>query len=197
MERERERLLAAIPSSAPRSAAYEAYLNSELWQRKRLEAFEYYGRTCTSCGASSGPLDVHHRHYLTLEREGVEDLDVLCRGCHEAAHSGSRPQPIERPNREGVGAPSIKLDPVEFGRGLMPPALGSAAYSDYVSSKAWRAKREKALEYYGRACRLCGSRTQLEVHHITYENLGREEMMDLDILCHSCHAEIHLQLPTL
>ncbi len=64
------------------------------------------------------------------------------------------------------------------------------SYAEYLKSKHWRTKRQEALDYYGSVC-TCGSTSNLQVHHRTYENLGNESMGDLSVLCKTCHEEHH------
>jgi hypothetical protein len=32
------------------------------------------------------PLDLHHKHYRTLGEEGLDDVELLCRACHDKQH---------------------------------------------------------------------------------------------------------------
>jgi 5-methylcytosine-specific restriction endonuclease McrA len=66
-------------------------------------------------------------------------------------------------------------------------------YNEYIQSDAWRRSDArlselKAAEY---RCRLCNAEATdgcpLEVHHRTYERLGRELPTDLTALCRECH----------
>ncbi len=68
-------------------------------------------------------------------------------------------------------------------------------YQKYLLSSHWKEFRAKALEYYGNKCADCGSKDKLEVHHETYERLGREELGDVIVLCHDCHEKWHRQFP--
>lgn len=61
--------------------AYQAYIRSPEWERKRQQAFDFYGRACSECG-STKYLEVHHRTYVRFRRESVEDLQVVCGDCH-------------------------------------------------------------------------------------------------------------------
>lgn len=65
-------------------------------------------------------------------------------------------------------------------------------YQEYLKSSRWRELRKKALEYYGHECMEC-KRTDgvMQVHHITYENMGNESLEDVIILCKSCHYKEH------
>lgn len=40
---------------------------------------------CEECWCDR-PLELHHLHYGSVGREIPEDLEALCRGCHEARH---------------------------------------------------------------------------------------------------------------
>jgi restriction endonuclease Mrr len=65
-------------------------------------------------------------------------------------------------------------------------------YADYLRTSEWRRTRAAALERARHRCILDAShRTQLEVHHNTYEQLGAEFASDLAVLCHSCHRLHH------
>lgn len=68
-------------------------------------------------------------------------------------------------------------------------------YPKYIKSNAWKRKRELALEFHGRYCRICNSTSSLTVHHLTYDRLGKEDIKtDLTVLCWSCHKEHHEEL---
>lgn len=60
-----------------------------LWQKKRLEALEYFGFECSDCGSSDSQLHVHHVRYkkgAKIWDYAVTELAVLCDVCHEDAH---------------------------------------------------------------------------------------------------------------
>jgi HNH endonuclease len=63
-------------------------------------------------------------------------------------------------------------------------------YEKYMRSPKWRAKRQHRLKLDDNTCQSCGAtpdQYRLEVHHLTYERLGNEEMDDLKTLCVICH----------
>lgn len=64
-------------------------------------------------------------------------------------------------------------------------------YNAYIQSDEWKAKRDQRLALDCNKCQVCGSSDGLEVHHLTYRNLGHEEMNDLITLCHDCHKKQH------
>jgi hypothetical protein len=44
------------------------------------------GDRCEECRRPLNVGEMHHKHYRTKGREGPEDLEHLCRDCHQAAH---------------------------------------------------------------------------------------------------------------
>lgn len=76
----------------------------------------------------------------------------------------------------------------------------SAQYKAHLKSPAWARIRKAALQRAGYRCQFCGLSLDrlrligrhLQVHHNTYENLGREQPEDLTVLCSgtpgSCHT---------
>ena len=66
------------------------------------------------------------------------------------------------------------------------------AYSEYLKSPWWRNHvRRQALDRAGYRCDVCRATQGLEVHHVSYENLGREQPEDVLVLCCTCHATEH------
>ena len=68
-------------------SANHAAIAGRLWTQARRVALESAGWRCGRCGRS-GRLEAHHR--IPLHRGGApyaaENLVVLCRSCHVAAH---------------------------------------------------------------------------------------------------------------
>ena len=63
-------------------------------------------------------------------------------------------------------------------------------YDKYLDSKAWAETRKKLFKQMGRQC-ICG-KPATQVHHKTYVNIGKENLLtDLVGLCHSCHEGHH------
>lgn len=67
------------------------------------------------------------------------------------------------------------------------------AYQEYLSSPAWRQKRELRLRMDNGACQArlwCCTEMATEVHHLTYRHIGNEPLFDLRSVCSACHREI-------
>jgi hypothetical protein len=77
---------------------YQAYIASEDWQKRR-KAFLLAFPICIRCGlprwlaviAYDQDLHVHHKNYARVGRELDDDLEPLCRRCHEVETFGSSP----------------------------------------------------------------------------------------------------------
>lgn len=75
---------------------YGQYLCSPEWKAKRQEAFEHFGATCNRCSmprwlaeiAYDQDLHVHHKTYVRRGDEEMDDLEVICRRCHEVETYG-------------------------------------------------------------------------------------------------------------
>lgn len=72
-------------------------------------------------------------------------------------------------------------------------ALRAMAYADYLLTPEWKRTRRFAITAAEYRCQRCQRRTlRLDVHHLTYERLGHEDLMvDLEVLCRACHAKEH------
>lgn len=64
----------------------------------------------------------------------------------------------------------------------------SLQYLTYIRSPAWRERRKQALRRAGNRCQVCAETRRLQVHHVSYANLGHERDEDLTVLCFWCHV---------
>lgn len=80
----------------PTKTEYREYIASEEWQQRRKEFLRFHP-DCNRCGlprslaiiAYDQDLHVHHRNYGTIGCEKDDDLEPLCRRCHEVETFGS------------------------------------------------------------------------------------------------------------
>lgn len=63
------------------------------------------------------------------------------------------------------------------------------SYEDFLKSDAWREVREKRIAIDGGECLICKSRENLQVHHISYNDLL--DLNNLRTVCKRCHDDIH------
>lgn len=64
---------------------HDLYLQTERWDSLRGQVMQRDGGRCTKCGAEAH--HVHHRTYDRWQNEDLDDLESLCRGCHEKEHT--------------------------------------------------------------------------------------------------------------
>lgn len=66
-------------------------------------------------------------------------------------------------------------------------------YSEYLNSPEWLNRREKLFHVYGTTCSnpQCNSDRNIQVHHLNYDNVGKEQLFDLIVVCRSCHERLH------
>lgn len=71
--------------------------------------------------------------------------------------------------------------------------LRALFYQDFVQTIYWKSivLRRKYMDSL--VCTKCGTKNNLEVHHLTYDHHGdeRHHFEDLITLCHKCHEKIH------
>lgn len=63
-------------------------------------------------------------------------------------------------------------------------------YGGYMASPEWYARRLAVFRRDGNKCRGCGADAE-QVHHLTYERVGREDLADLVSVCERCHRFLH------
>ena len=71
-------------------------------------------------------------------------------------------------------------------------------YPEYLKTLLWEARRYEALNRAGHRCQACGRgrrEVTLDVHHNSYERLGKELPEDLVVLCRDHHRLFHGSSP--
>lgn len=62
------------------------YLLSDHWKHLRSSALKTKGECCEDCKKTKR-LDVHHLNYRNIFDVALDDLQILCRRCHEKRHN--------------------------------------------------------------------------------------------------------------
>lgn len=66
------------------------------------------------------------------------------------------------------------------------------AYSAYLKTSVWQAKRLMVLERARHRCECCGENEARQVHHTKYpQTFGLEPLWDLRAICIDCHRILH------
>jgi hypothetical protein len=80
--------------------------------------------------------------------------------------------------------------PSDLSNGVNTDAKWRQLYEKHLKSTQWKNVRLDLFRLRGRKCEACGkSSSRLEVHHLTYERLGKELLSDLKIVCKMCHEK--------
>lgn len=81
---------------------YHEYLKSIAWQIIRRLALARAHFRCVICNTDQN-LHVHHRTYERFGKENIEDLTVLCEGCHKLFHDKlAGPPPKQKPYSDAL-----------------------------------------------------------------------------------------------
>ena len=63
---------------------YPEYLRSPAWRELRNQVLGRAGWRCEVCKAHAE--EIHHLTYANVGNEALEDLQALCRTCHQKKH---------------------------------------------------------------------------------------------------------------
>ena len=72
----------------------------------------------------------------------------------------------------------------------LDPNNSLGTYEKYLDSPAWDRKRDLVIERDKGTCVRCCAEGRV-VHHKTYDNIGKEPLSDLIVLCEACHEKEH------
>lgn len=78
---------------------------------------------------------------------------------------------------------------------MTPPRSKHWYREVYLHTPHWTALRERILRRDGKACASCGAKRGLDVHHVVYGNLFKEQPEELVTLCRRCHELAHTLWP--
>lgn len=133
------------------------------------------------------------RHETYIRNSGRADLQPLIQ-LFERARSMTSREIGELLHSEGRLSPRLAtalMVLVDRAEQTRPQVLN---YREYLRSPEWRAIRAEKLRQAGNQCALCPNTKRLEVHHRTYDRLGKERPDDLIVLCDRCHRRQHAVL---
>lgn len=128
-------------------------------------------------------------HLLSLEGKGyvlseLSDHDlVFPEGKRKIALAKKSREQRKQKQRSSAVAQQEQADP--------PPSGEYIDYHAYLNTEQWHRLKRQRILFDRLQCAMCGTAKNLQVHHITYERLGREELDDLITLCKECHAKVH------
>lgn len=71
------------------------------------------------------------------------------------------------------------------------PNRFKGSYYEYLESEQWQIVRNAAFATHGQKCQICHRTDRLQVHHLHYRTVFREQPCDLEVLCAGCHMNRH------
>lgn len=68
---------------------YHAYLKTVQWQELKFAVYERDNYRCKQCKKSLAKMNgnVHHTTYINVYDESIDDLELVCKDCHQLIHS--------------------------------------------------------------------------------------------------------------
>lgn len=100
---------------------------------------------------------------------------------------------VSKPKKKKKGT-DTKAKSQKAVRGLKKNTTKKEQYHQQLEHPLWEKKRNIILKRDQYQCRLCGSKHNLQVHHIKYSS-GKKAWeypnFDLITLCEDCHQKVH------
>lgn len=175
------------------------YLSKENWQIIHNCIFGYLKTKYPARNIELGNLEVLYCLFAETQKKRIENThdfknwlaSIYISFEHPIVHKRSKYQEVATGKelttktviKPKIAAPKKKIATKEVHL--------SPTYLAYIISPEWRKKRVQAFTHYGKKCSKCPMKTHLQVHHLSYKNLGNEPMEDLCILCKGCHQKEH------
>lgn len=131
--------------------------------------------------------------YLLLNPQAQRDLEKEFRKDRERRRRESQPASISQPTQAKRHRRSYRTAGAFKQRVRKPKSPRQILYQQYLESHEWRSLRAKRKEVDGNVCQSCGSKSQLQVHHIHYPEEWQDTTIDHVVtLCSKCHWKRHV-----
>ena len=72
--------------------------------------------------------------------------------------------------------------------------MNKQEYQEYLKSEHWKNLRGQKIRGKGAICEICGSKENINIHHMEYKNIYDIKAYQLRVLCKTCHETIHNHL---
>lgn len=64
-------------------------------------------------------------------------------------------------------------------------------YASFTTTDCWKIRRDHYMRNRS-TCEICSTKAdRLQLHHLSYDNMGHEPDSDLIAVCEQCHKSIH------
>jgi 5-methylcytosine-specific restriction endonuclease McrA len=113
------------------------YYASPEWKQKKTRIIRQRGHRCERCGNDQLDLQLHHLTYARFRNEHDEDLQLLCRSCHEKADR------VREENTRYANAKETYLTK-KYGSGSIP-SYADAEFDEWLERKQ---ERDRIKDFY-------------------------------------------------
>ena len=144
-----------------------------------------------NCSYCNQTFEKEKKYYQRSIREKTPLF--CCRECFNSSRNTKKCLICSECSKEFLRRPSeIHSDKVFCSKSCASTYKNKNRKGEFHPSFKGGSYRNKALEYYGEQCAICGNCTKevLEVHHID-KNRDNNELSNLKVLCANCHILVH------
>ena len=103
-------------------------------------------------------------------------------------------KPSKRPVDQSVNPFDEPYQIAEPSKRLYNQFMSAQDKQAYMRTVKWFVLRTQVFERDEYSCQSCGSKHNLQCHHIDYTYLGSEPLHHLVTLCRTCHTALHIKL---
>lgn len=125
------------------------------------------------------------------ELKRIEVVEIKARNLQKIEHWGK----IKKPKKHRVHLVRL-TNSLRKEQKIKKTIVTKKQYLEYINSERWKNKKKRFLKYYNWTCAKCKKTPKdnifIDVHHLTYKNLGFETFKDVIVLCRECHAQYHI-----
>ena len=68
------------------------------------------------------------------------------------------------------------------------------SYGQYLSSEHWKNFKKSYKKEHPKKCYICSKKKTVQLHHMSYKNLGNEQFDEVVWLCRKHHHQLHKAL---
>jgi hypothetical protein len=79
-------------------------------------------------------------------------------------------------------------DKIRILKNILKKVDDETVYREYLQSEDWKKKDDYFINHF-KKCSKCGSTEQLGTHHVRYDNFGKEDISDVEVLCWYCQIK--------
>lgn len=147
-----------------------------LYKRERSNGAIFYQSFCSLCGE---PGAVQKKKELTEQQIKIASSNCNYEYIQDLRNEHNK-QKLEKYNKYIAKA-----------RDEVSETWQNWYYNEYLQSSVWKEKASKVKKRAKGVCECCLERKAEQIHHLSYQHVGREPLFELVAICTECHKDIH------